>query len=426
MFVPSRGAWLDTWERRMEVVFDALPYLLLAISVVLTVVARGGSGASLLVDLAPAGLAAAWMLWMVTLHPTWVARPRLMAVYFAVLVALMAALVVRAPWFGFFTWTGYLIAFRVLRNRWRFVGFAAVAVVTATSQYGGLPSPNSAAVIGYVVIVLINVLLVGVITWFTAISFEQNERRKQALTELAEANRRLETMLEENAGLHVQLLTQAREAGILDERQRLAREIHDTLAQDLTGIITQLEAAEQASNHPDAWRAHIDQARSLARDGLSEARRSVQALRPERLEGSHLPDAIADMGARWSESASVPLRVETTGQPMPLLAELEVALFRVAQEALTNVAKHAGASKVGLTLSYMDDMVLLDVRDDGIGFTAGPAPASVRSSSGHGFGLKAMDQRVRRVGGQLEIESAPGAGTAISASVPAIPAEGGR
>ena len=231
--------------------------------------------------------------------------------------------------------------------------------------------------------------------------------------------------MEENAGLHAQLLTQAREAGVLDERQRMAREIHDTLAQGLTGIVTQLEATERAGHRPEQWRRHLDQARALARDSLSEARRSVQALRPEPLEDARLPDAIAHMAERWSRASGVVASVETTGEPRPLLAELEMTLFRVAQEALANVAKHAGASKVGLTLSYMDDTVLLDVRDDGAGFAAAPGAADGRrgQSQGQGFGLAAMRQRLQRVAGSLEIESAPGEGTAVNARVPAISAE---
>jgi signal transduction histidine kinase len=146
----------------------------------------------------------------------------------------------------------------------------------------------------------------------------------------------------------------------------------------------------------------------------------VQALRPEPLEGSQLPDAIASMARRWSETSTVALRLETTGEPRPLLPELEATLFRVAQEALTNVGKHARASKVGLTLPYLDDQVLLDVRDDGAGFD----PEALDGNGTGGFGLRGMRQRLRRVAGNLEIESAPGEGTAINASVPAIPAEG--
>jgi signal transduction histidine kinase len=165
----------------------------------------------------------------------------------------------------------------------------------------------------------------------------------------------------------------------------------------------------------------MDQARALARESLTKARRSVQALRPEPLEGSRLPDAIASMAKRWAEASTVALNLETTGEPRPILAELEATLFRVAQEALTNVGKHSKASKVGLTISYMDDEVLLDVRDDGVGFDAG----LLDGNGTDGFGLRGMRQRLRRVAGNLEIESTPGEGTAINASVPAIPVEGG-
>jgi signal transduction histidine kinase len=136
-------------------------------------------------------------------------------------------------------------------------------------------------------------------------------------------------------------------------------------------------------------------------------------------------DAIGDMAMRWSESSAVPVHLETTGHPTALLTDLEVTLYRVAQEALTNVAKHAKASRVGVTVSYMEDVVSLDVRDDGVGFLPGSAtPTGGNVKSGSGFGLKAAEQRLRRVGGQLAIESALGAGTAISASVPTIPVEG--
>ena len=150
----------------------------------------------------------------------------------------------------------------------------------------------------------------------------------------------------------------------------------------------------------------------------------MEALRPEPLEGAALPDAIADMARRWSQTSRVELSLETTGEPRPLLPELEATLYRVAQEALTNVAKHARASKVGLTLSYMDDEVLLDVRDDGVGFRAGAPGGNGHRGPGQGFGLDAMRQRLRRVAGNLEIESAPDEGTAINASVPAISPDG--
>jgi signal transduction histidine kinase len=252
---------------------------------------------------------------------------------------------------------------------------------------------------------------------------EQNEARKHMIAELAEANHRLEEMIAENTGLQAQLLTQAREAGAGDERQRMAREIHDTIAQGLTGIVTQLEATQQTSGDAERER-RIDNAKRLARDSLAEARRSVQALRPQALENSRLPEALADEVARWSVTSGVTGDVETTGQARALHPEVEVTLLRVAQEALANVAKHAGASRAGVTLSYMEDVVSLDVRDDGAGFAM--AECSNRHLTGEspaagGFGLIAMRQRVSRLAGQLEIESDPGAGTAVSASLPAIP-----
>jgi signal transduction histidine kinase len=252
-------------------------------------------------------------------------------------------------------------------------------------------------------------------TWFSSLSHEQNERRKQLVTELSEANRKLETTLAENAGLHEQLLAQAREAGISDERQRMAREIHDTLAQGLTGIVTQLQAAEQAGRAADRSR-HLRAAMQLARDSLTEARRSVHELRPQPLETARLGEALAEVAERWSALHGVPARVTTTGEARPLPPDVEVTLLRTAQEALANVAKHAGASRVGLTLSFMDDDVALDVRDDGTGFD----PAELRASADGGFGLTAMRQRVEGLAGTLEIESERGAGTAISACIPAV------
>jgi signal transduction histidine kinase len=112
----------------------------------------------------------------------------------------------------------------------------------------------------------------------------------------------------------------------------------------------------------------------------------------------------------------------TTGDPRPMHADVEVTLLRTAQEALANVAKHSRATRVGLTLSYMEDLVTLDVRDDGVGFE--PNVKRANGSTNGGFGLAGMRQRVQRLSGRLEIESEPGGGTAISASVPAIPAGG--
>jgi signal transduction histidine kinase len=248
----------------------------------------------------------------------------------------------------------------------------------------------------------------------------------EKLSELSEQRRRslleLEAALEENAGLHAQLVSQAREAGIHDERQRIAGEIHDTIAQGLTGVITQLEAAARFKGDPVELQRRLDNATELARASLAEARRSMRAILPAPLEDRRLPEALADETARWSSLSQVPVEMVTTGDAQGLHPEVEVTMLRVVQEALANVAKHAAASRVGVTLSYMGDVVTVDVRDNGAGFQPG---SEVNGAGGDsGFGLTAMRQRVERLAGTLEIESEPGGGTAVSATLPAIPLHG--
>ncbi|GAA4532847.1 hypothetical protein GCM10023096_77370 [Nonomuraea ferruginea] len=260
--------------------------------------------------------------------------------------------------------------------------------------------------------------------WGLWLAEKEEERREQTLGELSRTNRLLEASLAENAGLHAQLLAQAREAGVLDERRRMAREIHDTLAQGLTGIIAQLQAAEQMHEVPAPWRRPFDAVKNLARESLAEARRSVDALRPEPLRTARLSDALADVAGRWSRLHGLAVHVTTTGTALPMTPEAEFALLRTAQEALANVAKHAHATRVGVTLSYLDHEVALDVRDDGRGFD----PAGLDTDDGSppprcgGFGLTIMRQRVEGLSGTLRIESEPGAGTGISACVPTLPA----
>jgi signal transduction histidine kinase len=381
------------------------PYGTLIFSAVLAFAVTGAPATSLPLTVALVVGAAAWMLWWVNLHPRWAERRRLMIVFYVGLVAFIAALVVVNPFFGFFAFAGYLHAVYALRGRWRLAGVGAVAVFSALSQVGGLPTLRTATGLAiYLVVLLYNAVLAGALTYLAW-------RQDVIMDQLATANRHLQDALAENAGLHAQLLTQAREAGVLDERQRIAREIHDTIAQGLAGIVTQLEAASSTVTS-----RHVTTAAQLARDSLTTARRSVHALRPQELEDARLPEALAGVVERWSAVTGVPAALTTTGPARPLLPEIEVALLRIAQEALANVAKHAGAGRAGLTLSYMEDMVTLDIRDDGTGF--------VPSSAERGFGLSTMRERVQRIGGQLAVESEPGGGTAVSATVPALVAGG--
>lgn len=232
--------------------------------------------------------------------------------------------------------------------------------------------------------------------WMRSVMLE-SQKRQQLIEEL-EATRN-------------SLAQAERQAGVLEERQRLAREIHDTLAQDLSSIVMHLEAADAAlPAGAEPAGTHVSRARETARSGLREARRLVLALRPEPLEGASLPEALRRVAAHWAEETGVPAAVTVTGEPAALHPEADVTLLRAAQEALTNVHKHARAQRVDLTLSYMGDQVTLDVQDDGAGFDPA-APAN-------GVGLAAMRERAAQLGGTVSVESRPGGGTTVAVSIP--------
>ncbi|MBB5079245.1 sensor histidine kinase [Nonomuraea endophytica] len=390
---------------------NVVPYALLALLVAILLIVEDWAGGSLPIDLGLCALAAAWILGMFTLRPGWRDRPWIMGVFVAGLIVITAVLVARHPAFGLFTPAAYIYSFTVLRWPWRLLGVSAAAVLAGTAQASGIPKTDTLGVAMYVTIVAFNIALMCGCAWVLRLAEKEEERREQTLEELSRTNRLLEVSLAENAGLHAQLLAQAREAGVLDERQRMAREIHDTLAQGLTGIIAQLQAAEQMHEVPAPWRRPFDAVKNLARESLAEARRSVDALRPEPLQTARLSDALVAVAGRWSKLHGLPVQVTTTGTARPMLPEAEFALLRTAQEALANVAKHAGASRVGVTLSYLEQEVALDVRDDGRGFD----PAILEAG---GFGLTIMRQRVEGLSGSLRVESEPGAGAGISACVP--------
>ncbi len=225
-------------------------------------------------------------------------------------------------------------------------------------------------------------------------------------------------LIEKLDATRAELAAAERQAGIFGERQRLAREIHDTLAQGFTSIVIQLEAADESlPPHLTTVRKYLEQARTTARESLGEARRLVWALQPEGLERASLAQAIARSAARWTEGCGIPAVAIVTGEPCALRPEVEVTLLRAAQEGLTNIRKYACAQRVSLTLSYMDDLVTLDVQDDGIGFDPSRL-ADQNDERGGGYGLPGMRARVEQLGGTLLIESAPGEGTTLAIAMP--------
>ncbi|MER6679931.1 sensor histidine kinase [Streptomyces olivaceoviridis] len=239
----------------------------------------------------------------------------------------------------------------------------------------------------------------------------------QALYRESEHRRRL---IEELTTTRADLAAAQHTAGVLAERDRLAREIHDTLAQGFSSIQLLLRAAERAlPQAPRNAARYVDQARQAAADNLAEARRFVAALTPPTLEGTTLADALERLCTTTSARHRITARFHLTGTPAPLTTAHEVALLRIAQSALANTVRHAEAVTAEVTLSYLGDHVALDIVDDGCGFDPALLPAPDPETGG--FGLAAMRARAQALGGTLTVESAPGHGTALAAKLPLTP-----
>ncbi|MFJ6659278.1 sensor histidine kinase [Streptomyces sp. NPDC091377] len=337
--------------------------------------------------------------------------------YFLLRWAMSLALVALNPFFGFAAAPGFFDVAELIRGRraqWSGVFLTAVAVSVA--QAGGLPLRSPMHWLALTGLITANTTLYLAIGYLSDKEEERAEERAATIAELERTNTALQGALDENAALHTQLLLQAREAGVADERRRLAAEIHDTIAQGLTGIIAQLQVVMNAPDETLA-RTHLERAAGLARHSLGEARRSVHNLSPLALAGDTLPEALKKTVAEWAEHTGVRAGFTLTGTAEHLHDEVSATLLRIAQEALSNAARHAAASRVGVTLSYMGDEVVLDIRDDGRGFVPAAVPAPGRAG---GFGLDGMRARAERIAGTLAVESEPGGGTALSARVPLV------
>jgi signal transduction histidine kinase len=311
-------------------------------------------------------------------------------------IALCVTLIWLNPIFHILLFVIYAELYLVLPNRWATI--AAVVLTVLLVVRGVVREP--ALTPAWLTIGALSLLFGGAFTLWVGSVVRQSEQRRQLINALRAAQD--------------DLAVQQRAAGVLAERARLAREIHDTLAQGFVSVVTQLEAAEErlaSTDSPtaEAVRRHLTLAKQTARDNLGEARRFVSALRPELLDGGSLADALVTTTARWSAASGVPATTTSSGQARPLPRELEVALLRAAQEALANVARHAHAGEVRVTLDYQPTGVHLTVRDDGMGFTPATGP---------GFGLASMRDRIAAFGGAVQVVSAPGTGTEVRVAVP--------
>ena len=202
---------------------------------------------------------------------------------------------------------------------------------------------------------------------------------------------------------------------VLEERARLAREIHDTLAQGFVGISSQLDAVALCMPEaPSPARKYLDMARRMARHSLTEARRSVMDLRASVLEGQDLAATLESAMPMWTAGTGVDVQVEVSGPETVLPQEMEQHLLRIAQEAVTNVVKHSGASRIAIKLHSEARKLFLRIEDNGRGFES----KDVFSSMGGHFGLIGMRERAERLGGEMRLASNPGEGTEVEVTVP--------
>lgn len=337
--------------------------------------------------------------------------PRAAVGWLLVVMALWLVLLALTPdgiWVAF---PLFFVQLHLLPARW---GLPAVAVTTvaAVAGFGWHQRMLSAGtVIGPV---LGAAVAVAVVLGYQAL-YRESEGRRRLIEELTEARSDLA------AAEHT--------AGVLAERERVAREIHDTLAQGLSSIQLLLRAAEREipDGRAESALSHVRHARQAALDNLAEARRFVRDWTPPDLETGSLHAALERLCAGVAEGSGLAVQCRVSGTPVELPTAQEVALLRIAQSALANTVQHARANRAELTLSHMEDEVALDVVDDGVGFDPGAVAAPGTGLSGHGFGLAAMRARARALRGTLAVESAPGEGTAIAVTLPrtAEPAAGG-
>jgi signal transduction histidine kinase len=204
---------------------------------------------------------------------------------------------------------------------------------------------------------------------------------------------------------------------VLEERNRISREIHDTLTQDFTGVVLQLEAAEMTMQDPsEETKDLINRAREIARAGLIESRRFVRELRPAPLEKANFPDAILHVAQQAAVGTNLNVSVDVSGLRRHLPAQVEDNLIRIVREACTNVVKHASARNLRIHLNYGLFKVDLDVHDDGRGLVTENVPQKTDG----GFGLTSMKERARKLRGKFSIFTKATGGTHVHVSVPAF------
>lgn len=362
-------------------VLAVLPYVVVGALIAFTLGSKWGQWPDAAIDLALCAAIVVWMLAFRTFRLPWTERPSVVAVFMTGMILLTLALVLRDSSFGLLVIGCFIYAYSMVAWPWELLAVGVVAVVAGIAQSTGIDRSTSSGIVATTAVIAFNVVVMCGLSWIFRLTHREFQR-----------------------------------SGMEAERHRLAHEIHDTLAQCLAGIVTQLQAAQEATDAL-ARERHTSKALGLARDGLTEARSSMQALRPPVLEEARLPDAIENITRAWTARTGITVATRVLGVSASLPTDAEVALLRTVQECLTNTERHAHADRVTLTLHYRPDRAMLEVKDDGTGFDAIIRPEP--DTDGHGYGLVAMRERIEALTGTLTIDSRRGRGTTIRAEVPA-------
>jgi signal transduction histidine kinase len=313
------------------------------------------------------------------------------AVWMLVLVAVWAVLVIAAPSFAWCSFAIFFLGRTVFTGAAGYVAAGATAAATAVGLFRLSDGTDLAMLLGPLAVGMMLTLI------YDRIEHDATEQRRlHAEVSLAQG----------------QLAASERRAGTIAERERVSREIHDTVTQGLASSLLLLEAANRSWPGPGS-RQELNQATELLRRNLSETRSLVHELASPKLDASPLPEALHQAAVQYVPHA----RLLVTGEPRDVPAEVRHTLLRVVQSAAANIQQHAHATRTTLTVGFLPDSVTLDIYDDGTGFD--PSAAAPPSDAG-GYGLRAMRQRVEQLGGAFSVESSPGEGTIVAAQVPGV------
>ncbi|QCQ90086.1 sensor histidine kinase [Rhodococcus sp. SGAir0479] len=314
--------------------------------------------------------------------------------WLGVLVLGWLVLVLASPDFVWLSFALFFLCFHLLSVPQALGATVALTAVSVSASLWHGVTNTTASIVGPAIGAAV---AAGMAVVYQQLVQEASERQS-LVDELTEAHREL-------LGAQDELVALQRESGALAERSRLARDIHDTLAQGFSSILLLARAGARNSEPVPIF----DQIAETAQQNLIEARRVVAALAPADLETAPLESALRRLLDRLTDQTGIAGELITDGEAVALPMDYDVALLRVAQSALANVRLHSHAQRVRVTLGHAGDEVRLDIVDDGVGFDAREAG---------GFGLRAMRDRLAELGGTLVVESAPGDGTAVAATLP--------